>query len=91
MNEKGVVIKDIRIVYFWYHHFNPKVNERKIEVAINNHDWKTFEKWLEWQKEQDFVYFPESAVVYINGEYYGELIINEDNFNLITENDYECG
>lgn len=89
--ENKIVITKIRVVYLWYYHLNPKVKTREIETAINNHDWKTFEKWLKWQEEQDLVYFPEYADVYINGEYFGELLINEETFNLITVNDYECG
>lgn len=91
MNKENITIKRIEIIYFWYHHLHPEVNKKKICAAINNHDWKTFKEWLEWQKEQEFVYFPENAVVYINGEYFGELLINEETFNLITDNDYECG
>ena len=89
--ENKMIINEMRIIYFWYYHLNPKVKTREIESAINNHDWKTFEKWLEWQEEQDLVYFPEYADVYINGEYFGELLINEETFNLITNNEYECG
>lgn len=94
MNKEITIIEDIRIIYFWYYHLNPDVNKKEIENAINNHDWKTFEKWLEWEEEQgekDFVYFPDSASVYINDEYFGELLINEQTFNLIMGNDYECG
>lgn len=91
MDKENIIIKEFEIIYFWYHHLNPKVNKRKVETAINNHKWKKFKKWLKWQEEQDFVYFPEYAVVYINGEYFGRLLINEQTFNLITDNEYECG
>lgn len=89
--ENKIVITEIRVIYFWYYHLNPKVKTKEIEAAINNHDWKTFAKWLEWQEEQDLMYFPEHADVYINGEYFGELLVNEETFNFITDNDYECG
>lgn len=85
------IITEIRVVYFWYYHLNPKVNKKEIETAINNHDWKTFKKWLIWQEKQKLVYFPDYADVYINGKYYGQLVINEKTFHLITDNDYECG
>lgn len=91
MNKEIAIVKNISIIYLWYHHFNPKINEKKIETIINNHDWETFKRWLEWQKTQDLLYFPETAPVFINEKYYGELLINEENFNLITDNDYECG
>lgn len=88
---EGKIINKIHVVYLWYYHLNPNVNTKEIEKAIDNHDWKTFKKWLEWQKTQPLMYFPDYADVYINKEYVGKLIINEENFNLITCNDYECG
>lgn len=93
MDRENVIVEDIRIIYLWYHHLNPEVNKKEIETAINNHDWKTFKKWLKWEEEQanELVYFPEYADVYVNGEYFGELLINEETFNLIMDNDYECG
>lgn len=94
MNKESIIIKDIRIIYFWYHHLNPEVDKKEIVKAINNHDWKTFKKWLKWQEEQNvkgFIYFPDSASVYINDDYYGEVLINEQTFDLIMDNDCECG
>ena len=86
-------IKEIRIVYLWYTHLNPEVtkNTKEIDKAIDNHDWEYFSKWLEWQKNEKLLYFPDGAEVYIDGEYMGDLILNESNFHLITVNDHECG
>ena len=82
---------NIRIVYLWYWHLNPKIDTKEISTAINNHDWKTFNKWFKWQKKQTLVYLPNKAEVYINEEYIGQVTINKNTFNLITDNDYECG
>lgn len=91
MKNNKTIITEIRIVYLWYYHLNPDVNTKEIETAIKNHDWKTFEKWLKWQETQKLEYFPSYASVFINSNYIGELLINEQTFKQITDNDYECG
>jgi hypothetical protein len=87
------VIKEIRVVYLWYTHLNPFVTKKAkfIEKIINDHDWEKFSKWLEWQQSEKLLYFPDSAEVYIDGKYMGNIILNEKNFHLITINDFECG
>lgn len=91
MKDKETIVTKIRTIYLWYTHLNPKVNTKEIETAIINHDWITFKKWLDWQKKQKLVYFPEYADIFINGKPFGKLLINEETFKLITDNDYECG
>ena len=83
--------KNVSIVYLWYTHMSPKVKTKEISNAINNHDWKTFKKWLAWQSKEPLEYFPKTAAVFYGNEYVGELFITEQTFELIMDNDYECG
>ena len=88
---KENITDKIRIIYLWYWHLDPRVNTKEIDEAIKNHDWKTFNKWMEWQKKQTLLYLPDWAEVYINEEYIGQVTITKETFDLITDNDHECG
>lgn len=87
----NIVINSLEIVYLWKHHFNPNIQILKVEKVIRTHNWYAFKKMLKWQKTQKLEYFPSVADVYINGKLYGQLVISEETFGLITRSDYEGG
>ena len=98
---------DISIIYYWYDRgeIRDTSDEKIIMDAIRNHDFDTFLKMREKyppdpvsknfgedEPSHTFVYFPDTASVYENDEYIGEIdILNRSNFNRIDDTDFEWG
>lgn len=83
----------VELHYQWYTHLNPKIDVRAIEVAIENHDYKEFSKWVRMFENEPWEYFPSRASLWCFGEYVGDVCVVYDEalFSLITSNDHECG
>lgn len=84
---------EVAVIYQWFHHCNRDINTREVWDAIENHDYATFCKWFAEYEDSLMVYFPSEASVHIDGEYVGDVCVvyNEKMFNLITDEDCECG
>ena len=84
---------DVEIYYQWYTHLNPNVNTKAIEDAIENHDYKTFTKWLNKLSQEPWEYLPSRANLWSGDAYIGTVCVayDEELFSLITDNGYECG
>lgn len=83
----------MEVFYVWNHHMNPEVccKMNEIDIMIENHDWESFKKWLEWEKKQDMEYFPKTIKVGFDDEFEKEIELNEHNFKTITFVENECG
>jgi len=86
-------VDNMEISYVWFHHIHPEIRYRmnEIDKIIENHDWESFKKCLEWEKEQEFEYFPKTIKVRFDNEFAKEIELNEHNFKTITFVEHECG
>jgi hypothetical protein len=84
---------DVSVFYQWYHHFNPNVNIREIDNAIQNHDYKTFMKWFNKLEKEEWEYLPTTAYIWSGEILLGTVcvVFDEELFSLISGNDHECG
>ena len=86
---------EVKVVYYWYHHMNPNVNQKEINEVIMNHDFKRFWDISEEIEENSpyLCYFPVTACVVSKDEYIGDLNIfrSEETFACITWSECECG
>lgn len=92
--EKEITLdSEVELHYQWYTHLNPKINVREIEAAIDNHDYKTFSKWVRMFEDEPWEYFPSRADIWSDNAYIGTVCILYDKtlFSLITGNGHECG
>jgi hypothetical protein len=92
--EKEITLdSDVELHYQWYTHLNPKVNTKEIDAAIENHDYKTFSKWVKMFENAPWEYFPSMASIWSGDAYVGTVCVAYDEalFSLITSNDHECG
>lgn len=91
----------MEVFYQWYDHLIRRTEEgRKIiqdvEQAIETHDFKRFMELRSYLNSlyKDWMFLPSEAYVYEDDKYnYSEIIdiTIEENFNKITDNQYECG
>lgn len=84
---------EVDVVYYWYDHLMPDEKRKKIQKAINNHDFKTFKKYEEEYEGCGMTYFPSSAFIYKGDEAIGSVCVvwSEDTFSLINFSESECG
>ena len=86
---------DVEVIYYWYHHMNPNVDQKEINEIIIGHDFKKFWDISEEIEENSpcLCYFPETACVVSKDEYIGDLNIfrSEETFACITWSECECG
>lgn len=86
---------EVKVVYYWYHHMNPNVQQKEINDIIMNHDFKKFWDISEEIEENSpyLCYFPATACVVSKDEYIGDLNIfrSEETFACITWSECECG
>lgn len=84
---------EISIHYQWFHHFDQTLNRDEAWNAIKEHDYETFYKWYKMFEDDQWVYFPSKASIFIDDECIGEVCIVYDPrvFSLITDQDCECG
>lgn len=84
---------EVSVIYQWYHHLNPDFDKDATFSAIENHDFATFEKLFNKFGWDPIVYFPTKATIFAGDESVGEVVVafSPDTFNLITDQDYECG
>ena len=86
---------EVEVVYYWYHHMNPNVNQKEINAIIMSHDFKRFWDISEEIEENSpyLCYFPATAHVLSKDEYIGDLNIfrSEETFACITWSECECG
>lgn len=87
------MIKKMEVSYVYNHHMNHELWHcmSEVDAMIENHDWESFKKWLEWEKKQDMEYFPKTITVRFDREWEGEIELNEHNFKTITFVEHECG
>ena len=87
------MISHISITYYYYYHLNPDFPKEEIKKAINSHDYTTFMKFYNQWKNDDLYYLPDVAFIYDEIDDKGGYlnILDEQNFNLITDCEYECG
>ena len=94
VSEKEISLdSEVQLHYQWYTHLNPKVDTKEIEAAIDNHDYKTFSKWVRLFEDEPYEYFPSRADIWSDDAYIGTVCVIYDKtlFSLITSNDHECG
>lgn len=84
---------DVEVVYYWYHHLMPKEDAKQIQIAIDNHDFETFDKYYEKYEVSNMVFFPSEAVIYKDDDMVGTVRVLYDSnmFNLICASESECG
>ena len=94
-------------IYYWYHHMMPDNERAKIASIFREKNYFEFIKYykslnmfgLEKGKyDEEFetffpiIYFPNEISVYENGILVDTInILDRNNFNLITDNECECG
>lgn len=90
---KVTLDSNVNIVYQWFWHCNKELNTKEIWNAISNHDYETFMKWYDIYKYENITYFPAKAYIFIGEECIGSVCVvyAKEVFNLITNQDYECG
>lgn len=84
---------EVDVVYYWYHHMMSYEKMKKIQKAIDNHDFETFEKYEEEYEDCGITYFPSNAIIYKGDESIGSVrvIWDKDTFSLINFSESECG
>ena len=86
---------EVQVIYYWYHHMNPNVNQKEINEVIMNHNFEKFWDITEEIEENSpyLCYFPRTACVVTDDAYIGDLNIfrNENVFSCITWSECECG
>ena len=94
VQEKEITLdSDVELHYQWYTHLNPKVNTKEIDASIENHDYKTFSRWVKMFENEPWEYFPSRAYIWAGDTYVGTVCVvyDEGLFSLITGSDHECG
>lgn len=91
----------MKVFYQWYDHLIRGSEEGKkvvqeVEKAIETHNYKRFMELHTYLNSlyEGWVFLPSEAFVYTDDGYnYSEMIdiTIEENFNKITDNQYECG
>ena len=89
------------VFYQWYDHLIRGTEEgdkiiQDVEKSIETHNFKKFMELRSYLNSlyEDMIFLPSKAFVYENDKYdYSEVIdiTIEENFNKITDNEYECG
>ena len=89
------------VFYQWYDHLIRRTDDGKkiiqeVEKSIETHDYKRFMELCTYLNSlhEGLVFLPSKAFVYTDDGYdYSEVIdiTIEENFNKITDNQYECG
>ena len=83
---------DCEVLYFWYDHFDPRINRKFLQYVIERHDYETFREWYDRFVDEPLTYFPSTASIFINDDLVGEVVIlSKGTFDLITFNEAECG
>ena len=82
---------EVEVIYYWYHHMIDKSIRDEIQTAIDNHDYKTFDKYFE--NDRYAWCLPTSAHICTDKDSIGTVMIcgNQEMFNLITYSECECG
>ena len=91
----------MEVFYQWYDHLIRRTEEgqeiiQEVEQSIETHNFKKFMELHSYLNSlyKDMIFLPSTAFVYEYDKYdYSEIIdiTIEENFNKITENQYECG
>ena len=86
---------EVEVVYYWYHHMNPNVNQKEINEVIMSHNFNKFWDISEEIEENSpyLCYFPETAHIFSKDEHIGDLNIfrSKETFACITWSECECG
>jgi hypothetical protein len=87
------------VIYYWYDHLLLRKNgdANKVQQAIKNHDFATFMDFYNKYSANNYdglIFFPEHASIFSKAseEIIGWIdVTTKEGFNLIDDNEYECG
>lgn len=84
---------EVSVIYQWFHHMDPGLDKDAAFEVIRNQDYKAFQKLHARFIRENFLYFPDTATIFADDEYIGEVVVaySPDTFALIADQDYECG